>query len=304
MKTKGKILLFAVLLITEPVLMFAQNIGINDDGSSPDSSAMLDVKSTTKGMLIPRMTSAQIRTIANPADGLEVYNTDDKKIYVFISSYYAWKALSYGAGAINLLVCGNPFVDARDGISYSTVLIGTQCWMSQNLNTGTRINGSGNQTNNNIIEKYCYADLEINCDVYGGLYQWDEAMQYSTMHGVQGICPAGWHLPTDDEWTTLTEYVNNQSSYRCNDTYNCIAKAMAATTSWNTSTITCAIGNDLSLNNATGFSALAGDGTVSHWCTSVGGSSYADSWGMENSSAYVGTSSYKNYLFSVRCIRD
>ena len=103
--------------------------------------------------------------------------------------------------------CGLPITDSRDGKTYNTVLIGTQCWMAQNLNVGTKILGSNNQTNNSIIEKYCYNDDENNCNTYGGLYQLDEAMQYSTTEGVQGICPTGWHLPTDAEWTTLTTFL-------------------------------------------------------------------------------------------------
>lgn len=78
--------------------------------------------------------------------------------------------------------------------------------LAQNLNVGTRINGLQEQTNNGIIKKYCYGDLDSNCNVYGGLYQWDEAMQYVTTEGVKGICPTGWHLPTDAEWCTLTQY--------------------------------------------------------------------------------------------------
>lgn len=101
--------------------------------------------------------------------------------------------------------CGSPITDTRDGKTYSTVQIGTQCWMAQNLNVGTKILGTANQTNNGIIKKYCYNDDENNCNVYGGLYQWDEAMQYVTTEGAQGICPSGWHLPSDGEWTTLTD---------------------------------------------------------------------------------------------------
>lgn len=108
-------------------------------------------------------------------------------------------------------VCGNPLIDSRDGKSYSTVLIGSQCWMAQNLNVGTKILGSADQANNGIIEKYCYNDDENMCNVYGGLYQWDEAMQYSTIEGVQGICPSGWHLPSDAEWTTLTTFLGGQA---------------------------------------------------------------------------------------------
>jgi uncharacterized protein (TIGR02145 family) len=63
--------------------------------------------------------------------------------------------------------------------------------MAENLNIGTRIDGANNQANNGTIEKYCYSDNTSNCDTYGGLYQWDEAMQYVTTEGTQGICPSG-----------------------------------------------------------------------------------------------------------------
>jgi uncharacterized protein (TIGR02145 family) len=106
--------------------------------------------------------------------------------------------------------CGNQITDSRDGKTYNTVLIGTQCWMAQNLNIGTKVMGGTNQTNNGIIEKYCYDDDDANCAVYGGLYQWYEAMQYSTAEGVRGICPAGWHLPTDAEWTILTTFLGGE----------------------------------------------------------------------------------------------
>jgi len=99
--------------------------------------------------------------------------------------------------------CGDPLVDNRDGRSYTTVQIGNQCWMAENLNIGTQIDGTTNQTNNNIIEKYCYDNIEANCSNYGGLYRWDEVMAYSATPGFKGICPSGWHLPTDNEWYIL-----------------------------------------------------------------------------------------------------
>ncbi|NCA75136.1 MAG: hypothetical protein EOM90_02270 [Alphaproteobacteria bacterium] len=104
-----------------------------------------------------------------------------------------------------------PFTDTRDGKTYNAVLIGTQCWMASNLNIGTRIDGSLNQTNNQVIEKYCHNDLESNCDIYGGLYQWNEAMQYMITPGVQGICPTGWHLPSDEEWYVLTTFLGGEN---------------------------------------------------------------------------------------------
>jgi len=69
------------------------------------------------------------------------------------------KSATYIGPIVN---CGQPIIDSRDGKSYNTVLIGTQCWMAQNLNVGIRINGSVYQTDNSIIEKYCFYDLETN----------------------------------------------------------------------------------------------------------------------------------------------
>jgi uncharacterized protein (TIGR02145 family) len=109
--------------------------------------------------------------------------------------------------------CGQAVTYA--GESYPTVQIGTQCWFAKNLNVGTMINGSGDQTNNSSMEKYCYNNDSANCTTYGGLYQWAEAVQYQNgasntatlptafTGNVQGICPTGWHLPSDAEWNSL-----------------------------------------------------------------------------------------------------
>ena len=157
------------------------------------------------------MTQAQIEAISGPANGLQVFCTTDSKIYVYVSTVGQWKEVAYGTGTITSFSCGNPITDPRDGKTYNTVQIGTQCWFAQNLNVGTKINGNIEQTNNSIIEKYCYADLESNCDIYGGLYQWNEMMQYVTTPGVQGICPTGWHIPTHGEWTILTDFLGGES---------------------------------------------------------------------------------------------
>ena len=106
--------------------------------------------------------------------------------------------------------CGDPFTDPRDEQTYETVQIGDQCWMAENLNIGSMINAIQEMTDNGVIEKYCYNNDPANCEIYGGLYQWNEIMEYSTIPGVQGICPAGWHLPTDDEWKILEGTVDSQ----------------------------------------------------------------------------------------------
>lgn len=102
------------------------------------------------------------------------------------------------------------------GQQYLTVKIGTQCWMSENLNIGVKVNDHytglehSHTSNNGIIEKYCYGNSSHNCNIYGGLYNWDEMMGYVTTPGVQGICPAGWHIPTETEWINLTIYLGGE----------------------------------------------------------------------------------------------
>jgi len=106
--------------------------------------------------------------------------------------------------------CGDSITDSRDGKKYATVLIGDQCWMAQNLDIGIRIDGGTNQSNNPDIEKYCYDDLDDNCTQWGGLYQWPELMDYVTTSGAQGICPTGFHVPTDAEFKILEGNVDSQ----------------------------------------------------------------------------------------------
>src|ERR1035437_2197706 len=98
---------------------------------------------------------------------------------------------------------GIPTVDYA-GKTYNTVSIGDQCWLKENLDVGTMINGIDTSKNNGIIEKYCYNNDTTNCTTYGALYQWDEAMQYVTTSGAQGICPTGWHIPDSAEFTALS----------------------------------------------------------------------------------------------------
>jgi uncharacterized protein (TIGR02145 family) len=79
--------------------------------------------------------------------------------------------------------------------------------MKENLDVGDRIDGDLQQTDNNQIEKYCYDNLPVNCSLYGGLYLWEEMMDYAPSTTgiplVQGICPAGWHVPSNSEWCTM-----------------------------------------------------------------------------------------------------
>jgi uncharacterized protein (TIGR02145 family) len=193
------------------------------------------------------------------------------------------------------------------GQTYNTVQIGTQCWLKENLNIGTKINGLGNQTNNGIIEKYCYGDLESNCNIYGGLYQWNEMMQYVTTAGVQGLCPSGWHIPTDAEWTTATTVLGGTSV--AGGKMKTTGTIQAGTGLWNSP--------NTGATNESGFSAVpAGNRYYDGAFYNVG---YNGGWWSSTESStsvawdrYVGCFSggvgrgdgSKSSGFSVRCLRD
>ena len=113
--------------------------------------------------------------------------------------------------ATNISCPGIPTV-IYEGQVYNTIQIFSQCWLKENLNVGTMIPGIQEMSNNSVIEKYCYNNEQDSCTKYGGLYQWDEMMQYSAqlVLGAQSICPPGWHLPTDEEWRVLEGAVDSQ----------------------------------------------------------------------------------------------
>src|ERR1035437_6837240 len=147
-------------------------------------------------------------------------------------------------------------VTDKDGNVYHTVTIGTQTWMAENLKTtqyndGTSIPYVTDNTAWSILSTpaYCWYsnDAATYKNKYGALYNW-----YTVNTGK--LAPTGWHVPTDAEWTTLTNYVTANLGTSLN-----VAKALAATTDWTIDTYDAgAIGNDLSKNNSTGFSALPG----------------------------------------------
>jgi len=297
---------FISLFLWIGLASFAQ-VAVNTDGTPANNSAMLDVKSTDKGVLLPRMTLTQRDAIINPAEGLMIYCSNcgtngSLSIYTngkwrtfsacFLASPVAgtpvldldqitwvWEPVTGADGykwspgniyetAVDMgsitqksesnIVCdttytryvwayndcgvSDPKILTADcspgapcpglpsfvygGKVYNTVQIGSQCWMKENLNIGAKINGSQSQSNNGMIEKYCYNDSDSLCDIYGGLYQWAEVVQYlngATNNNfwnpipcgyVQGVCPDGWHIPSDEEWCTLTVFLD--STVNCN----------------------------------------------------------------------------------------
>ncbi len=205
------------------------------------------------------------------------------------------------------------FTDVRDSKVYTAGLIGTQCWMKENLNYGSMITGTTEQINNNIPEKYCYNDLASNCTIYGGLYQWAEMVQYLNGAGnttswnpvpqgnVQGLCPLGWHIPGDQEWTTLTDFLGGEAVAGS-------ALKETGTTHWATGNIA---------TNSSGFTALPGGSRntnggfydlsfiVNFWSHSE--NSTSEAWYRSlvfNDEGSTRTTLTKTLGFSLRCIRD
>jgi uncharacterized protein (TIGR02145 family) len=223
---------------------------------------------------------------------------------------------------------GTPTVIDVDGNVYNTVQIGDQCWMRENLRTTRYAHGTttiplGTTTSSTTAYRYYPDNDSANVSTYGYLYNWRAVMAYASSSeanpsGVQGICPYGWHVPSDDEWTELTNYVSSQSLYVCGDNTNYIAKVLASREGWHFySGEVCNVGNNPSTNNATGFSARPAGGYISgsnygyfgdvtfFWSATQGNSDGAYSRFLFSTFAFVGRDNYgKNRGYSVRCVRD
>ncbi len=244
---------------------------------------------------------SHLKSVASTID--MPYTNGDQLLFKGISGIYSTIVPDEPASSktitFNFAACTD-----NDGNNYTIVEIGAHVWMAENLNVGTRINGSVNQTNNGIIEKYCYDDNDANCGVYGGLYQWWEAMQYSSTSGGQGICPTGWHLPTDQEWAILAGSLGGEiiAGGKMKET---------GTTHW--------LSPNTGATNSSGFTALPGGARYYNSGNYFGSLSiYAIFWTSDGSpqSRAFGRSldyndekvndglPYMNEGFSVRCVKD
>jgi len=180
----------------------------------------------------------------------------------------------------SVAIVNGTFTDNRDGRSYKWVKIGTQVWMAENLNYS-------------VIGKRCYNDREANCNIWGSLYDWYLAKE---------ACPWGWHLPSDAEWTKLTDFVGGSST---------AGKKLRTKSSWT---------NDLNGTDDYGFSALPGgrglsDGSFirdfsdGYWWTATesvpGNTIYAYYRNMNyNDEAVYRTYDRMSNLLSIRCLQD
>jgi uncharacterized protein (TIGR02145 family) len=208
------------------------------------------------------------------------------------------------------------FCDKRDNKVYKWVEIGEQIWMAENLNyiaSGSKCVGDGNSST--------LADYSERCDIYGRLYNWATAMGISesynsSVYGTscgsncydpadiphQGICPNGWHIPTDAEWTTLTNNTGGSS------VGSITGNNLKATSGWG--------GISYNGTDIYGFAALPGGygsgnnssyvGRYGYWQSATeasAGSTYFRS--IYDDYAYVNRSnSNKTSLYSIRCIQN
>ncbi|MEA3443573.1 MAG: FISUMP domain-containing protein [Bacteroidota bacterium] len=210
--------------------------------------------------------------------------------------------------------------------AYNTVQIGNQCWMAENLNVGIMIHNSTNGSNTNasdngVIEKHCINNDPLKCETYGGLYSWNEMMQYVYSESTQGICPTGWHLPSDGEWKILEANVDSQfgqgsSEWDQNNTWRGFDAGGALKETGNSFWDSPNTG----ATNSSGFSALPGgyrtfvysgnyivvEGSSSNFWTSSGNfSNFAISRTLSfDNNKVLRYYNLKMLGFSVRCIKD
>jgi uncharacterized protein (TIGR02145 family) len=192
--------------------------------------------------------------------------------------------------------CGD--IVSHEGYCYSTVLIGEQCWFSENCRYLPEVSPSsaGSETSP-YYYVYGYegstvseAKATSNYATYGVLYNWPAVM-------TEGICPSGWHIPSDGEFTELTDFLGGESV---------AGGKMKSSSGWN---------NDGNGSNSSGFTGLPGgyrysggfydNGNVGHWWSASESGSY--SWLRKLSRYYDDVSRFyndRNYGFSARCVRD
>ncbi len=215
--------------------------------------------------------------------------------------------------------CGQTVTYA--GQSYPTVQIGTQCWFQKNLNVGTMILGANDQINNSVFEKFCYNDLLSQCDIYGGLYQWAEAVQYQNgsenntspspafLGNVKGMCPTGWHVPSDGEWCTLTRFLDvtvNCNIFDPSGIVGDILKSQSglwiSSNNYGYQSLFSAVPSGRRLNSGPFFTGINNQ-TFFHTSTE-NSSNYSINRSIGTSSAIYRWSLEKNNGLSIRCLKD
>lgn len=212
----------------------------------------------------------------------------------------------------------------NDGNIYTTITISKQVWFAENLKTTTYNDDTpiSNVSDNaewtgNTSGAYCWYDNNVTYkDTYGALYNWHAV-------NTDKLCPKGWHVPTDQEWTAMEEYlIANNFNYDGTTSGHKTAKSLGAKTLWYSTSTVGAVGNTdfPDYRNKTGFTAFPGGdrydfngsftvmGVVANWWTATEYSNTPTS-GLIRSLGFndtgIGISAFpKGYGLSVRCVKD
>jgi len=303
----GYVAMGTTQLLSVPYALYAENSG-NSTPTTPNLETVLAENNSANNQ--------QIKDLQDPTDAQDA-----------VSMRFLMEKISELQDQIDYLqlATGSGTVTDQDGNSYDYLTYGNQVWTVENAQMVTYRDGTPipqvtdpTEWNNLTTGAWAYYD---NDPTKPRLYNWYAVMGiHDTDPNTPNkeFAPEGWHVPSDAEWTTLEEYlIANGYNYDGTTTENKIAKAMASTTGWNSSTTTGAVGNDQSLNNSSGFNAFpeglrndsdgsfGGEGLEAvFWSSSEGNSDYALLRNLYVNYSALGRGSNGKYGFSVRFIRD
>jgi uncharacterized protein (TIGR02145 family) len=189
--------------------------------------------------------------------------------------------------------------------------------MKENMDFGDRLVGTGTSTNNGVLEKHCPANVAANCSTKGGLYTWNEAMQYVTTAGAQGICPTGWHIPTDAEYYTLENYLTD-AGQTCTNSRTVWGQCATAGNKLKQVGTTYWLPTNTGANNSSGFTAISAGIRFDYGPSFTNASSHSYLW---TSTIYAGVQAWtrvlrydhtdvyrgsylRGFAYTIRCVQD
>ncbi len=285
-----RMLLVAVLLVATAT-SYAQ-VAINTDGSTPDPSAMLEVKSTSAGFLLPRMTEAQRNAIANPVDGLIVYCSDCGELQIYIDN--SWRNILGGLPATNVptvtnSITGKVWMDRNLGATQVATSSTDAAAYGDLYQWGRLADGHESRLSSNTTvlsegDEPGHGDFIVSADFPR---DWRDPQNTSLWVGVTGTnnpCPIGFRIPTQTEWE------DERQSWATDDADGAFGSPLKLTLS----------GYRGNSNGVVGGEALFGY----YWTTYV---EFEKSlyFTYDNSSGSPGFyNGYRAYGLSVRCIKD